>query len=53
MQEMLSLDQYTDNSSFSFVVVRAGIDRDETESSDLKKKEAVCRILRFWFIMKI
>ena len=41
---------------FSFMVVRAGIDQEETESSDLKKKkkkEAVCRILRFWFIMKI
>ena len=35
------------------MVVRAGIDQEETESSDLKKKEAVCRILRFWFIMKI
>ena len=44
-------DQYTDNSSF--MVVKAGIDQEETESSDLKKKEAVCRILRFWFIMKI
>ena len=37
---------------FSFMVVRAGINQEETESSDLKK-EAVCRILRFWFIMKI
>ena len=35
------------------MVVRAGIDQEETESSDLKKKEAVCRILRFWLIMKI
>ena len=34
------------------MVVRAGIDQEETESSDLKKKEAVYRILRFWFIMK-
>ena len=32
-----------------------GIGQEETESSDLKKrnKEAVCRILRFWLIMKI
>ena len=35
------------------MVVRAGIDQEETESSDLKKKKAVCRILRFWLIMKI
>ena len=35
------------------MVVRVGIHQEETESSDLKKeKEAVCRILRFWFIMK-
>ena len=27
------------------MVVKAGIDQEETESSDLKKKEAVCRIL--------
>ena len=32
-------DQYTDNSS-SFMVVRAGIDQEETESSDLKKKRS-------------
>ena len=36
---------------YSFMVVKAGIDQEETESSDLKKEEAVCRILRF--IMKI
>ena len=43
-------DQYTDNFElFSFMVVRAGIDQ---ESSD-RKKDAVCRILRFWLIMKI
>ena len=37
------------------MVVRAGIDQEETESSDLKKrkKEEVCRILRFWLIMTI
>ena len=32
------------------MVVRAGIDQEETV---IKKKEAVCRILRFWLIMKI
>ena len=41
-------DQYADNSElFSFMVMRAGIDQEETDSSDLKKNEAVCRILRF------
>ena len=35
------------------MVVRADIDQEETERSDLKKKGAVCRILGFWFIMKI
>ena len=29
------------------------INNAETVSSDKKKKEAICRILRFWFIMKI
>ena len=31
------------------MVVRAGIDQEEIESFDLKKKEVVCRILRFGF----
>ena len=35
-----------------FLVVRAGTEQEETEGSDLKK-EAICRILIFWFIMKI
>ena len=43
-------DQYTDNSSFFFIVVRSGIDQEETK---LRLKKAVCMILRFWFIMKI
>ena len=44
-------DQYTDNSTCCcFMVVRAGTEQEETESSD---NEAVCRILIFWFIMKI
>ena len=34
------------------MVVRAGIDQEVTEAL-IKKKEAVCRILRFWLIMKI
>ena len=31
-------DQYTDNSSCFLLLVRAGIDQEETESSDLKKR---------------
>ena len=48
--QAISLARYLE--LFSFMVVKAGIDQEETESSDFKKEEAVCRILRFWFIMK-
>ena len=32
-------DQYTDNSLFSFMVVRAYLDQKERENSDLKKEK--------------
>ena len=34
------------------MVVRAGIDQEETEALIKKRKETVCRILRFWLIIK-
>ena len=42
------------NKSRRFYAVRADTEQEETVNSKLSlKKEAVCRILRFWFIMKI